>query len=392
MTLRLFLLALTLFVSWAPASAHRLDEYLQATTFSVDRNDLTMRLRLTPGMSVAAAVLAQIDTNGDGAISSLERRRYAERQQARLRLMIDGVPADLRLLSWSLATPVALRNGVGDITLEFTAPITKAGSHRLVLDHLRADDQAVYLVNTLIPTDAGIQVVAQQRTYDQSRYQLDFNIAAGTAVALQAGSRDAEVKPAGQAAAPVLITFFWQGVRHILTGYDHLLFVAALVLGATTLWDLVKVVTAFTVAHSITLTLAALGLVNLSEMLVEPVIAASIVAVAVQNVVRPEQARGRSRLALAFLFGLFHGLGFAGGLLEVMHGMSWQIVLRAILGFSLGVETGNQMLLLPLFAALRVGAGRADDLSKRGSHIRRYGSMAVAGAGMFYLTSAIAAA
>ena len=119
----------------------------------------------------------------------------------------------------------------------------------------------------------------------------------------------------------VVRTYIWHGARHILTGYDHLLFLGALVLAATTLWDLVAVVTAFTVAHSLTLTLAALQIVRLPERLVEPVIAASIVCVGLQNIFWPRQARGYTRLAVAFVFGLFHGLGFAGGLLDVMHQM-----------------------------------------------------------------------
>src|SRR5205085_2683763 len=104
------------------------------------------------------------------------------------------------------------------------------------------------------------------------------------------------------------------GLLHILTGYDHLLFVTALVLAVRSLWDLVKVITAFTAAHSITLTLSAFDLVRLPSRVVEPIIAASIVFVALQNVFWPEQTRGWTRLTVAFFFGLFHGLGFAGGL------------------------------------------------------------------------------
>ena len=130
------------------------------------------------------------------------------------------------------------------------------------------------------------------------------------------------------------------GVHHILTGYDHLLFIGALVLAATSVWDLVKVVTAFTLAHTLTLTLAALRLVSLPEGIVEPMIAASIVFVAAQNVLWPKQSRGWPRLAVAFGFGLFHGLGFAGGLLDAMQAMSGTAVLLAIVAFSIGVEVG----------------------------------------------------
>src|SRR5438552_4133096 len=110
----------------------------------------------------------------------------------------------------------------------------------------------------------------------------------------------------------VLCAYFHHGLLHILTGYDHLLFVTALVLSVRSLWELVKVITAFTLAHSITLALSALDLFRLPPLVVEPVIAGSIIFVALQNVFWPERTRDWTRLAVAFFFGLFHGLGFAG--------------------------------------------------------------------------------
>ncbi|MHC5539539.1 HupE/UreJ family protein [Singulisphaera rosea] len=99
-----------------------------------------------------------------------------------------------------------------------------------------------------------------------------------------------------------------------------------------------KVVTAITLAHSITLTLTALDLIRVPEWVVEPVIAGSIVFVAIQNLFRPDSSRGRSRLAAAFVLGLFHGMGFAGGLLDLLQGLPKPMILLAILGFSIGVE------------------------------------------------------
>ena len=116
--------------------------------------------------------------------------------------------------------------------------------------------------------------------------------------------------------------FIRHGILHILSGYDHLLFIAALALAVATLWDLVKVVSAFTLAHSLTLTLSVLNVVRLPEQIVEPMIAASIVLVALENVIGPQRGRGAGRLLVAFFFGLFHGLGFAGGLLSAMEGMA----------------------------------------------------------------------
>lgn len=184
--------------------------------------------------------------------------------------------------------------------------------------------------------------------------------------------------------------FFWHGAHHIIEGWDHLLFMAALVLAVRRVGELLAVVTAFTVAHTITLTLSVLDVVRLSPSIVEPMIAASIVVVAVQNIWRPSQSRGRLRLALAFGFGLFHGLGFAGGLLETMQG--GESVGRALLAFSLGVEVGHQVVVLPIFLGLFairrwwVKVDRRDLFTVR---VVRIGSVAIALAGCFYLVSAL---
>jgi hypothetical protein len=182
------------------------------------------------------------------------------------------------------------------------------------------------------------------------------------------------------------------GVHHILTGYDPLLFISALVLATRRLWDLVKVVTAFTIAHTITLALAALNLVHLPGRVVEPMIAASIVFVALQNVFWPRTARGWGRLGAAFFFGLFHGLGFAGGLLDAMREMPVSSTLVAIAAFSLGVELGHQMIVLPLFAGLKLARQVHDDEAAKDRLsllAQRLGSAAVSLAGMFYLVVAL---
>jgi hypothetical protein len=186
--------------------------------------------------------------------------------------------------------------------------------------------------------------------------------------------------------------FLRHGIRHILGGYDHLLFVAGLVLAVVTIWDLVKVVTAFTLAHTLTLTLAVLDVVRVPNRIVEPMIAASIVFVAFQNLIAPRQARGRLRLVVAFAFGLFHGLGFAGGLLSAMEGMQTTMVATAIVAFSLGVEFGHQVVALPLFAVIKMTQRRASsDSSSRTPYlwISRIGSGAIGIAGTVYLVAAL---
>jgi hypothetical protein len=184
--------------------------------------------------------------------------------------------------------------------------------------------------------------------------------------------------------------YLWHGVHHILVGYDHLLFMAGLVLAVTSILDLIKVVTAFTLAHTVTLTLSVLNIVRLPSRVVEPMIATSIVFVALQNIVAPKQSRGWIRLAVAFGFGLFHGLGFAGGLLAAMEGMPGVAIATAIIAFSIGVELGHQVVVIPLFAALTPSRRKA--IATHASQpmpIVRFGSAAVCLAGVFYLVAAL---
>jgi HupE / UreJ protein len=156
---------------------------------------------------------------------------------------------------------------------------------------------------------------------------------------------------AGAGPAPVsgATAFFRFGVEHILTGFDHILFLLALVLGGGSLKALLGIVTAFTVAHSTTLALAVFDVARPPEWLIEPLIALSIAVVAVENLVA-QPAPFRRALA-SFAFGLVHGFGFAGALLE-LH-LPTETLIPSLLLFNLGVEAGQAVivaLLLPLLA------------------------------------------
>ena len=140
----------------------------------------------------------------------------------------------------------------------------------------------------------------------------------------------------------VVSTYTVLGIGHLLTGIDHLLFVLALLIITRGGWKLVKTVTAFTISHCITLSLATLGYVNMPSAPVEAIIALSIVFVAAE-IVRAREGRPgltqRAPWTVAFAFGLMHGLGFAGGLSEM--GLPPGHVPTALLFFSLGVEAGH---------------------------------------------------
>ncbi|WP_026617506.1 HupE/UreJ family protein [Ensifer aridi] len=155
-------------------------------------------------------------------------------------------------------------------------------------------------------------------------------------------SEPTAVIPATQSVWAVFVTYVRQGIEHILFGFDHLLFVTGLMLIVRGWRNLVKAVTAFTVAHSITLTCATLGWVTLPSRPVEALIAISIVMVAAE-IVRLE--RGQLSLAIvrpwtvAFAFGLLHGFGFAGALSEL--GLPQGDIPLALLAFNVGVELGQ---------------------------------------------------
>lgn len=152
-------------------------------------------------------------------------------------------------------------------------------------------------------------------------------------------------------------TYFITGVEHILFGYDHLLFVVALVLLISGFWAIASAVTAFTLAHSITLIGTTLGFMGLPQRPVESVIALSIMFLAVEIVKKqPDAPRLSERLPwlVAFGFGLLHGFGFAGALSEI--GLPESDVPTALLTFNLGVEAGQLMIVAAtvlLLAGLR---------------------------------------
>jgi hypothetical protein len=140
------------------------------------------------------------------------------------------------------------------------------------------------------------------------------------------------------------ISYWRMGTIHILEGYDHLLFLLTLLMIVTGFWALMKTVTAFTLAHSLTLAFATLGLVHIPQVPTEGVISLSIMLLAVE-VVRKNSGQltlsERYPWMIAFTFGLVHGLGFAGALSEI--GVPQNAVPLALLMFNLGVETGQVM-------------------------------------------------
>jgi hydrogenase/urease accessory protein HupE len=171
-------------------------------------------------------------------------------------------------------------------------------------------------------------------------------------VTIEAGAVNAEAPSAASRHSSV--DFLLMGVRHIWTGYDHLLFLFGLLVVTRNFASSVKIITCFTIAHSITLAVATLSLVSVPSRIVEPMIAASIVYVGVENLLRGDDPKGRWLLTLAF--GLIHGFGFASVLRELGVGANGTSITVPLVSFNLGVEIGQVViagLVLPVIWKLR---------------------------------------
>lgn len=164
------------------------------------------------------------------------------------------------------------------------------------------------------------------------------------------------------------VDFFKLGIEHILTGYDHLLFLFALLAVTHSFWPALKIITFFTIAHSITLACAALNIIELPSSFVEPFIAGTIVYVGVENVIRGDHPKGRHWLT--FGFGLVHGFGFASVLREIGISSGNTGILVPLVSFNLGIETGQiavATIVLPLIWWLNNRVETAEKFLKGGS-------------------------
>jgi hydrogenase/urease accessory protein HupE len=209
-------------------------------------------------------------------------------------------------------------------------------------------------------------------------------------------SSPAFVVATAASAVGVARTYIVLGIEHILTGVDHLLFVLALIIITRGGWKLVKTVTAFTVSHSVTLTLATLGYVHIPQRPVEAVIALSIVFVAAE-ILRGRHGyvglTARAPWVVALTFGLMHGLGFASGLKDA--GLPEAHIPTALSFFSLGVETGHFLFIgfvLSLVALVLWAASRLTSLNQqRLAILEVLPAYAIGSVAMFWVIQRIAA-
>lgn len=317
-----------------------------------------LALRVTMQGNTAAHLCDAVDGGRielDAALFAALRGAF-ERCAPRLyRITANG--RDLGPVRWEVAVTV---EGDVDFQILYSRP---------ALGLLRFD--AIHLDRLTDPTYGAELTVTGEGTF------------LGQAV-LRRDARALQIDTASPTAAPrpSFGAFLWLGVGHIGTGADHLVFLAGLLVVCRGLRSLLAIVSCFTVAHSLTLALAALGVLAPSARVVEPLIGATILFVGVENLWRGQGDREpRGRLLLTLLFGSIHGFGFAGALRELDPGSVGTALLLPLFAFNLGVELGQVALVavaLPLVFALR-----------RWPPFQRYGvqvvSVGIAGAGAYWL-------
>jgi len=187
-----------------------------------------------------------------------------------------------------------------------------------------------------------------------------------------------DVNGDGSATLDRASAFLKLGIEHLLTGYDHILFLLTVIIGMS-LKETIKAVTSFTLAHSLTMALAFLGLVSLRSNVVEPLIALTIVYVAAENVFRTSVRR---RWLLTFFFGLIHGLGFVGALQEIT--VSREELLLSLVSFNLGIELGQLAVIVVAMPVMSWLCARS-----WGGQLRRGFSLGVGALGAIWLTQRI---
>jgi hydrogenase/urease accessory protein HupE len=287
-------------------------------------------------------------------VATRERDRIVALVASRLSLRVDNRPAPPQ---WDAIAPADDRHAV---LLGFTVPGPRPG--------------IVAVQARMFPYDQFHQTFLNVYEDGSLREQAVFNASSAERV-YYAGT--------AQGRRAVIRTFVPAGVHHILIGPDHILFLVGLLLLGGGWWPLLRIVTAFTVGHSITLSLAALNLVTPPATVIEPAIALSIMFVGADNLLVGTSGRDvRAWIALAF--GLVHGFGFANVLREF--GLPGEALGWALFSFNLGVEIGQLAIVAAIAAALAVIRQRNQAAAQR---IAVAGSLVVIAAGAYWFVERV---
>jgi len=161
-------------------SAHRRDEYLQAARLTIDPDRVAIALDLTPGIAVADVVRAEIDRDGDGAVSRQERNEYVRRIVTGIALDVDGRPLTLGVVDDAFPDLDAMRQGEGTIRINATAALPQLGEgvHHLRYRNSHRPEIGAYLANALVPGSDRVSIAAQRRDVDQRELTIEYTLRA----------------------------------------------------------------------------------------------------------------------------------------------------------------------------------------------------------------------
>ncbi|MEM1106296.1 MAG: HupE/UreJ family protein [Pseudomonadota bacterium] len=329
----------------AEAAAHRLNE--SYVYFNVTDTSLAGRVEAT--LTDINKVIP-IDANGDGVLTGAEFEARQDEILAyfaeRLTLSIEGI-----IQPEQFTTTTFLEIDVDTFALmQFEVPSITDTPDGVEMEYR-------FLFDTVEPTHRGFALIESNTRTGVENNEAQFSLIFGPSDGAQTLSL------IGRPGFEIFMEFIRHGIWHIWIGYDHILFLIALLLSSVMIrrngiwapadtfgdafWTVVKIISLFTVAHSITLSLAALGVVTLSVTLVEAIIAISIAIVALDNIIPRFHHRA---WVVVFAFGLFHGFGFAN-VLEPL-GVDQNSKLVALAGFNIGVEIGQIVIVAAVFPLL----------------------------------------
>jgi hydrogenase/urease accessory protein HupE len=291
----------------------------------------------------------------DAKVAESKKDAIAELVRARLSLVADGQPVELELVR---VEPLPERQALScELRLNTSA---KPGALRIQCALFPYDSEHQTFLNVY---DEGSLVHQEIFTQDHQMF------------VYRTGDR--------QGWTSVVKEFIPAGIYHIFTGPDHILFIVGLLRLGGTMLRLLSIVTAFTIAHSITLSLAALNVVNPPARLIEPAIALSIIYVGIDNLMVGKTGRD-VRAWIAFFFGFVHGFGFAGVLREF--GLPREALGWSLFSFNFGVEIGQACIVVVVASLLAAVRKRNEELAMR---IMKVGSVCVMLAGTFWFVQRV---
>jgi hydrogenase/urease accessory protein HupE len=316
MIIRLLTMLAALWLSAIPAAAlaHLLPAQ-NGTLHVVENSVYTV-------VSVPVSALPGVDDNHDGLISVSELNRHSGDIAAQFRArfhLTNGAEAGRPLFTWAL------------MPQSYGLPAGGAGYVVVLQRTVFSQPPKSLALNTDLFGSAS------------GEGQMTFRASEGKVAEVAVLNPASPTHRFFRGGLDVFIDFLRIGVEHILLGPDHLLFLLTVVVASAGWRYWASVITSFTLAHSLTLSLAVLGVVHVSPKLVEPAIAASIVLMAADNLIRRQNV-GRERIALVMACGLLHGLGFASALGDIGVDLAHRLI--SLVGFNLGVELGQTIFLI----------------------------------------------